>query len=691
MHGPHYLYELASSAISVRIVSCRCSTLILANALGLINRDSHAASEERHSHTSSRSMNGTEGQAIFPSVFSYLNQSASSLVPDGVFFSSVINYPYRIGLSVINATKLQYEQAISSEELIPSLQSLIDTIGYFFSSYAVASFVTALILNRFVIMASLRSNTTRVSLPIWSRLILHLSAIIPLLYNVIQTLSQVQLIRVLPTVDFPLYLARTFTIFAWSHCVETLVTTTTNSKPLEESDYTIFELSVQFYYLSQRNYYVVMAPEYLSDCLMALLGRVWIHVVELFNIRKYRLAGSTLLNVINITFLFYQMRKYGLESIPVSTRYRHFPKIFSLFLILISVMSYALACLVRKNPFGSHQADTKDLQFYSFMHNWWNHLNCTGEEEFSHVVNKLALLLCNGNESLNKGIHREFSSLNHPAKIHHTYMISGYLNKVNTIPDDINSESSLLERPGQRLGTPALISKFKITYSLLSAGFTFFVKRKWQIKSSTDQESLAACEARKLRDFNRFVTEKNYAKFLKKADANNKDDREPSLLPEEDYSADYQPSMDEADSDSDAASLGDNDDEVDEDLLGVTTPKDMDWFMSMWPILKLHVERDTRLTRSQYATSNAHEILEDVILQRALAGGTEYRAREDSDDDDSRSNCVVCKMSPRNVVLWPCTCFALCEDCRVSLGLRGFTSCVCCRTEIHGYSRLNNV
>lgn len=636
-------------------------------------------------------MNGTVSPGGLPKVFSYLNQSAHSLVADGSAFSSVINYPYRIGLSVVNATKLQYEQAVDSENLIPSLQSLLETIGYFFSSYAIASFVTALILNRFVIMASLRSNTTRVSLPLWSRLALHLSAILPLLYIVIQTLSQAQLINVLPPVDFSLYLARTFTIFAWSHCAETLVTTTTNTKPLEESNYTIFELSVQFYYLSQRFHYKTMAPEYLSDCMMALLGRVWIHVVEMLNIRKHRLAGSTVLNLLNIAYLFYQTKKLGFESIPVSTRYRHFPTIFSLFLIVLSVMSYALACLLRKNPFGPHHSDTTDLQFNSFMHNWWSHLNCTGEEEFSHVANKLALLLCNGNESLNKGIHREFSPLNHPPSIHHSYMISGYLNKVKTIPEDL--DSTKIDQTAHKLGTPALVSKFRITWSLLTAGFTFFVKRKWQVKN--DQNLSADNKDKIIRDFNRFVTEKNYVKFLTRSDNDSKDSGEPSLLPEEDYSEDYHPDVD-IESEDELSSLGDHEDETDDELLTTMAPNDMNWFMSMWPILKLHVEKNSRLTRSQYAAFNARDILVDVVSQRRAVthsntSSPRGQATLDDDDDDLRSNCVVCKMNPRNVVLWPCTCFALCEDCRISLGLRGFNSCVCCRTEIHGYSRLNNV
>lgn len=640
-------------------------------------------------------MNRTTNHGSLIGAFSYLNQTAHSLVPETVMFSSLINYPYRVGLSVLNATKLQYEQAVASDELIPSLESVVDTIGYFFSSYAVASFVTALILNRFVIMASLRSNTARVSLPIWSRTILHLSALVPLIYNVIQTLSQVGIIEVFPVVEFPFYLARTFTIFAWSHCVETFVTTTTNSRPLEESDYTIFELSVQFYYLSQKNFYMTMAPEYLSDCLMALLGRVWIHVVEMVNLRKYRLAGSTVLNISNMIFLIYQINKHGFDSIPISTRYRHFPKIFSLFLIIMSVASYALACLVRKNPFGRQEYDTKELQFYSFMHNWWSHLNCTGEEEFSHVVNKLALLLCNGNESLTKGIHRELSSLNNPTDIHHTYMISGYLNKVSTIPEDMNRQSPALDKNPQRLGVPSIVSKLKISYSLARAGFTFFIKRKWLEKRQTEEESSEIQNVRRTKDFNRFVTEKNYAKFLTKPRSDRNLSEGISLLPEEDYSDDYRPDTETTEYESDI-DISDLDDEAEEGLFSFSKPDEMEWFMDMFPILKVQIEKDRRLTRSQYAASSSAEIIAEVLSRRRPSSAASARSADEhkideSDDEDSRSNCVVCRINPRNVVLWPCTCFALCEDCRISLGLRGFNSCVCCRTEIHGYSRLNNV
>ena len=50
--------------------------------------------------------------------------------------------------------------------------------------------------------------------------------------------------------------------------------------------------------------------------------------------------------------------------------------------------------------------------------------------------------------------------------------------------------------------------------------------------------------------------------------------------------------------------------------------------------------------------------------------------------------CVVCQSSPRTILAWPCRCLSLCEECRVSLAMNNFGTCVCCRTEVVGFSRL---
>lgn len=50
--------------------------------------------------------------------------------------------------------------------------------------------------------------------------------------------------------------------------------------------------------------------------------------------------------------------------------------------------------------------------------------------------------------------------------------------------------------------------------------------------------------------------------------------------------------------------------------------------------------------------------------------------------------CVVCQSAPRTVLVWPCGCLSMCDDCRVGLAARNYTKCICCRTDIAAYSRL---
>ena len=50
--------------------------------------------------------------------------------------------------------------------------------------------------------------------------------------------------------------------------------------------------------------------------------------------------------------------------------------------------------------------------------------------------------------------------------------------------------------------------------------------------------------------------------------------------------------------------------------------------------------------------------------------------------------CVVCQSAPRTVIVWPCRCLSLCDDCRVSLAMNNFDKCVCCRREVISFSRI---
>ncbi|KAJ1646838.1 hypothetical protein LPJ64_001722 [Coemansia asiatica] len=50
--------------------------------------------------------------------------------------------------------------------------------------------------------------------------------------------------------------------------------------------------------------------------------------------------------------------------------------------------------------------------------------------------------------------------------------------------------------------------------------------------------------------------------------------------------------------------------------------------------------------------------------------------------------CVICWANARSVMLRPCRCLCLCNDCRLALAARSFDHCPCCRRSVCGYSRV---
>lgn len=99
-------------------------------------------------------------------------------------------------------------------------------------------------------------------------------------------------------------------------------------------------------------------------------------------------------------------------------------------------------------------------------------------------------------------------------------------------------------------------------------------------------------------------------------------------------------------------------------------------------------------------------LLEQLILDRrrntnpgaaSQNSGTNNSSQSASGEDWSTGGagmgsggpqCAVCRSAPRTVLAWPCRCLSLCEECRVSLAVNGFGSCVCCRRDVVAFSRL---
>lgn len=88
------------------------------------------------------------------------------------------------------------------------------------------------------------------------------------------------------------------------------------------------------------------------------------------------------------------------------------------------------------------------------------------------------------------------------------------------------------------------------------------------------------------------------------------------------------------------------------------------------------------------------ELLEQLILSRRRLSHTHTKDGSTSWADgaaglgDDGPQCVVCHSSPRTVIVWPCRCLSLCDDCRVSLAMNNFDKCVCCRREVISFSRI---
>lgn len=89
------------------------------------------------------------------------------------------------------------------------------------------------------------------------------------------------------------------------------------------------------------------------------------------------------------------------------------------------------------------------------------------------------------------------------------------------------------------------------------------------------------------------------------------------------------------------------------------------------------------------------EMLENLILSRRAESSTLDASSDGQTWETGASGlgqdgpqCVVCQSSPRSIIAWPCRCLCVCEECRVSLAMNNFGSCVTCRQEVVGFMRL---
>ncbi|CUM64485.1 uncharacterized protein PRCAT00002090001 [Priceomyces carsonii] len=167
-------------------------------------------------------------------------------------------------------------------------------------------------------------------------------------------------------------------------------------------------------------------------------------------------------------------------------------------------------------------------------------------------------------------------------------------------------------------------------------------------------------------------------------------------LPDEDYSRDYSPDLELEDSDEESIDI-DLTQGPSSSLSPITelfTGQGLNELISAsTAVLNEHLSYERGiLTRSKYRSLNhipnedeSLKLLQIIALRRSDAAQS---SSTNDDDVYSRYTCVICQCNPREIITWPCKCFAICETCRLSLVSKGIEGCVCCRKEVHGVSKV---
>lgn len=99
---------------------------------------------------------------------------------------------------------------------------------------------------------------------------------------------------------------------------------------------------------------------------------------------------------------------------------------------------------------------------------------------------------------------------------------------------------------------------------------------------------------------------------------------------------------------------------------------------------------------AKLAEQDEARLLEQILISRREARATLASPPQGLDPRSTRASetglegpqCVVCQSAPRAIIVWPCRCLSLCDDCRVALAMNNFDRCVCCRREVSSFGRI---
>lgn len=617
----------------------------------------------------------------------------------------------------------------------------VDLSVIFTNVYIMAYLVSRIISNILIRICSMRTRMTPIKLPVWSRIMFHgISAVyaVMLLVRIEHLLGNIDIGMNVTLEDLCVQVYLCVLMFG---CVEEFTATTTNRKVIKATFSSPILLAADM--VQAINGTTSLKLDLLRVTLRyCVVENLLVQLIELMDKRNLRFLSSLLVESFRtFTILKIMIREENGYEFGSTFAYGQFLNFFwPATLFILTYIPYQVAKLVRWDPFENNskiktQKNASKLQYYMFFEGLKSTLNFTGSESVEELLVTYLNRLCNIFFFDKQSVQNEMEELQLPNKISHTYVISGYLNPIKGAPEDVikgdvtdndgKAPVSGVEKAFSILPfySPLLFANVKTIKSVISWIFT---KVRSFYKTTEDIESTEEKRKNDLNkvDFNSYITEKNYYKFLTKPITNaipqpnkNVENILPLLLPEEDNSEDYVPDNDELDDDdydenitddnehddsnedkekSNSSRISNND--LQKELVSLITPlpeevetlDGMTWNTSVWTRYKYRDSLNQCLTRNKYSELNPDGVLTEAFIERVSHNANKIHTHEDLEGELDLS-CVICKVNTRKIVLWPCRCLAICDECRVSLGTRGFKKCACCNTNIEAYSKLNIV
>lgn len=609
-----------------------------------------------------------------------------------------------------------FSQAVESQskESLPDRHATL-SFGYLVSPYAGACMTMAIILNRTVVFASSRRNINRLStVPKLALRIISIAVLIKALWDIFIQFTVVnsdlrKMVGGLIADEAPeisTFLWRIFLSLCISQFFETFVSTTSNQSALNDTGLTLFEHSLAF---QECQFLSRPSTQLLTLCLFSIGHQIIIHTLGISNLKKFQLIPSTIMGLSFMAFYCYNLYTGGLMFFPTVVIISVIPQFLVLTIIVLCFIIYFFAVLVNE--------DSADLTYTTMVRNLKSSINLQLNDDFHSALMRFGHIMFNAVEK--EEYVNELSNLTLPSKTYlesNSHLVSGYLNNVQSNPEllkDLNKEKNEVEGNSKNTSIGKRLLNCAKLYKKVF-GLAFKKKKKTTADNNTSLTKTNPTQHEY--DINSEITSSNYKIFL----SNDNSGLLPEIDTSEDFTYESESEIDPLDFDSDAeeidqeigtpgyissaavARLQDSSGSritkhsnspkckaIDElldsnDLLALINPTDVEQ-VSYLNSLRTHILQDKRLTRSSYSKINQDELLREVLLENRHP---RHGHRHDYDEEPQEMTCVVCQTNNREIIVWPCKCFALCEGCRISLGVRGFRICVCCRRKVDGYSKI---